>query len=110
MNTFGREFRITTFGESHGKAIGVVIDGVPAGLPLSEVDIRRELDRRLFCHIPVLNPRCEPEDFEILSGVKDGYTQGTPITIVIWNKKAISNYYDELWMKPRPGHADLAYY
>lgn len=110
MNTFGREFRITTFGESHGKAIGVVIDGVPAGLPLTEEDIRKELDRRMFCHIPVLNPRCEPEEFEVLSGIKDGYTQGTPIAIVIWNKKVVSSYYDELWMKPRPGHADLAYY
>lgn len=110
MNTFGREFRITTFGESHGKAVGVVIDGVPAGLPLSEEDIKRELERRMFCHIHWLNPRCEPEEFEILSGVKDGHTQGTPIAIVIWNKRAISSYYDELWMKPRPGHADLAYY
>jgi chorismate synthase (EC 4.2.3.5) len=110
MNTFGREFRITTFGESHGRAIGVVIDGVPAGLELKEEDVRRELDRRMFCHIPVLNPRCEPEEFEILSGVKDGYTQGTPIAIAIWNKKVISSYYDELWMKPRPGHADFTYY
>jgi len=110
MNTFGREFRITTFGESHGKAVGVVIDGVPAGLPLSEEDIKRELERRMFCHIHWLNPRCEPEEFEILSGVKNGHTQGTPIAIVIWNKRAISSYYDELWMKPRPGHADLAYY
>lgn len=110
MNTFGREFRVTTFGESHGRAIGVVIDGVPAGLPLSPEDIKRELERRMFCHIPVLNPRCEPEEFEILSGVKNGYTQGTPIAIIIWNKKALSSYYDELWLKPRPGHADLAYY
>ncbi|MEZ0319940.1 MAG: chorismate synthase [Pyrobaculum sp.] len=110
MNVFGREFRIVTFGESHGKAVGVVVDGVPAGLPLSEEDVRRELERRMFCHIPVLNPRCEPEEFEILSGVKDGRTQGTPIAIVIWNRSVISSYYDVLWLKPRPGHADLAYY
>ncbi len=110
MNTFGREFRITTFGESHGRAIGVVIDGLPAGLPISPEDVKRELERRMFCHIPALNPRCEPEEFEILSGVKDGYTQGTPLAIVIWNKRVISSYYDELWLKPRPGHADLAYY
>ncbi|ABL88913.1 chorismate synthase [Pyrobaculum islandicum DSM 4184] len=110
MNTFGREFRITTFGESHGKAIGVVIDGVPAGLELTEEDIKRELERRMFCHIPVLNPRCEPEEVEILSGVKEGYTQGTPIAVVIWNRRVISSYYEELWMKPRPGHADFAYY
>ncbi len=110
MSFFGRELRVATFGESHGRAIGVVLDGVPAGLPLSEEDIRKELDRRMFCNIPVLNPRCEPEEFEILSGVKEGKTQGTPIAVVIWNKRAISSYYDELWKRPRPGHADLAYY
>lgn len=110
MSFFGRELRIATFGESHGKAIGVVIDGVPAGLELREEDIRRELDRRMFCNIPVLNPRCEPEEFEILSGVKDGRTQGTPIAIILWNRRVISSYYDELWLRPRPGHADLAYY
>jgi chorismate synthase len=110
MNTFGREFRVTTFGESHGRAVGAVIDGVPAGLELTVEDIRRELNRRMFCHIPALNPRCEPEDFEILSGVKEQRTQGTPIAIVIWNRRADSSYYNELWMKPRPGHADLAYY
>ncbi|CCC82368.1 chorismate synthase [Thermoproteus tenax] len=110
MSFFGRELRVATFGESHGKAIGVVIDGVPAGLPLTEEDIRRELDRRMFCNIPVLNPRCEPEEFEVLSGIKEGRTQGTPIAIVLWNKRVISSYYDELWMRPRPGHADLAYY
>lgn len=110
MSFFGRELRIATFGESHGRAIGVVIDGVPAGLELSEADIRRELDRRMFCNIPVLNPRCEPEEFEILSGVKDGRTQGTPIAVAIWNRQVISSYYDELWKRPRPGHADLAYY
>ena len=110
MSFFGRIFRIATFGESHGPAIGVVIDGVPPGVPLSEEDIRRELNRRMFCHIPALNPRCEPEEFQILSGVKDGYTIGTPIAVIIWNRKQISNYYEELWMRPRPGHADLTYY
>ncbi|MGC9118352.1 MAG: chorismate synthase [Thermoproteus sp.] len=110
MSFFGRELRIATFGESHGRAIGVVVDGVPAGLELGEEDIRRELDRRMFCNIPVLNPRCEPEEFEILSGVKNGKTQGTPIAVVIWNRRVISSYYDELWKRPRPGHADLAYY
>ncbi len=103
-------FRVTTFGESHGPAIGVVIDGVPAGIELREDEIRRELNRRRFCQLPILNPRCEDEEFQILSGVKDGFTEGTPIAIVIWNKRAVSDYYQELWMKPRPGHADLAYY
>lgn len=110
MSFFGRELRIATFGESHGRAVGVLIDGVPAGLELKEEDIRRELDRRMFCNIPVLNPRCEPEEFEILSGVKGDRTQGTPIAIVLWNRRVVSDYYNELWMKPRPGHADLAYY
>lgn len=110
MSSIGVLFRIVTFGESHGVAIGVVVDGVPAGVAVSEEDVRRELNRRRFCHIPVLNPRCEDEEFQILSGIKDGFTEGTPIAIVIWNKRAISDYYQELWMKPRPNHADLAWY
>ena len=109
-SVFGHLFRIVTFGESHGPAIGVVVDGVPAGIALDESVIRRELERRRFCHLPILNPRCEDEEFQILSGVKDGFTEGTPIAVVVWNKRAISDYYMELWMKPRPGHADLAYY
>ncbi len=60
--------------------------------------------------MPILNPRCEDEGFQILSGVKDGFTEGTPVAIVVWNRRAISDYYNELWMRPRPGHADLAYY
>ncbi|ABW01375.1 chorismate synthase [Caldivirga maquilingensis] len=110
MSSIGVVFRVTTFGESHGPAVGVVIDGVPAGIQLNEDYIRRELNRRRFCHIPVLNPRCEDEDFQILSGIKDGLTTGTPIAIVVWNKRAVSNYYMDIWMKPRPGHADLAWY
>ncbi|MFB6470148.1 MAG: chorismate synthase [Vulcanisaeta sp. AZ3] len=110
MSSIGVLFRVTTFGESHGSAVGVVIDGVPAGVAISEEDIKRELDRRRFCNIPVLNPRCEDEEFQILSGVKDGFTEGTPIAIVIWNRRVRSDYYEELWMRPRPGHADLAYY
>ncbi len=109
-SVFGRLFRVVTFGESHGPAIGVVVDGVPAGIALDESVIRRELERRRFCHLPVLNPRCEDEEFQILSGVKDGFTEGTPIAVVVWNRRAVSDYYMELWMRPRPGHADLAYY
>lgn len=101
---------MATFGESHGPAIGVVIEGVPPGIPIDEDHIRKELQRRMFCHVRVLNPRCEPEEIEILSGVKDGYTIGSPIAVVIRNRKVVSDYYKELWMKPRPGHADLAYY
>ncbi|MGC8571403.1 MAG: chorismate synthase [Caldivirga sp.] len=110
MSSIGVAFKVTTFGESHGPALGVVIDGVPAGVQLSEDYIRSELNRRRFCHIPVLNPRCEDEEFQVLSGVKDGLTTGTPVAIVIWNRRARSDYYMDIWMKPRPGHADLAWY
>jgi chorismate synthase len=110
MSSVGVVFRVTTFGESHGAAVGAVIDGVPAGIAFDEGFIRRELDRRKFCHIPVLNPRCEDEDFQVLSGVKDGLTTGTPIAVIIWNRRAKSDYYMDIWMKPRPGHADLAWY
>lgn len=109
-SVFGRVFRVVTFGESHGPAIGAVVDGVPAGVALDESFIKKELERRRFCHLPILNPRCEDEEFQILSGVKDGFTEGTPVAIVVWNKRAISDYYNELWMRPRPSHADLAYY
>ena len=110
MSFFGRVFRVATFGESHGPAIGVVVDGVPPGVPIDEEHIRKELQRRMFCHVRVLNPRCEPEEVEILSGVKDGRAIGSPIAVVIRNRRVVSDYYKELWMRPRPGHADLAYY
>jgi len=109
MNTFGRSFRCTTFGESHGPALGVVIDGCPPGLPLSEDDIQPALDRRRPGHDPLTSPRAEPDRVEILSGVFEGRTTGTPLAMIIWNREARSSDYDELRGIFRPGHADFTY-
>ncbi len=107
-NTIGTIFRVTTWGESHGPALGCVVDGVPSNLPLIEEDIRKELQRDI--PIPALGtPRKEPNDFQILSGVFEGKTLGTPISIVIWNKDVESNDYKPQQVIPRPGHADLTY-
>jgi len=109
MNTFGRSFRCTTFGESHGPALGVVIDGCPPGLPLSEDDIQPALDRRRPGHDPLTSPRAEPDRVEILSGVFEGRTTGTPLAMIIWNRGARSSDYDDLREIFRPGHADFTY-
>ena len=108
-NTFGTLFRITTWGESHGAALGVTIDGCPAGLLLSESDIQKELDRRKPGQSEVTTPRKEDDSAEILSGVFSGKTTGAPISIIVKNKDADSSKYEELKNTPRPGHADLAY-
>jgi chorismate synthase len=109
-STFGERFRVTTYGESHGKAIGVVIDGVPAGLPLSEEDIQKELDRRRPGQSIVASPRAERDRVEILSGVFEGKTLGTPICMIVRNLDVDSRPYEEIKTKPRPGHADLTYW
>jgi chorismate synthase len=109
MNTFGRSFRITTFGESHGPAIGVVIDGCPAGIRLSETDIQPALDRRSPGRDPLTSPRKEPDRIEILSGVFEGRTMGMPIAMLIRNIDFRSSDYDELKNLYRPGHADYTY-
>ncbi|WP_406661354.1 chorismate synthase [Methanolobus sp. ZRKC3] len=108
-NTFGHSFRITTWGESHGKAVGVVVDGVPAGLEISEEDIQKDLDRRRPGQNEVSTPRSESDSVEILSGVFEGKTTGTPISMLVWNKNANPNAYDYIRDIPRPGHADLFY-
>ncbi len=108
-NTFGHSFRITTWGESHGKALGVVVDGVPAGLELSEADIQKDLDRRRPGQSDVSTPRSESDSVEILSGVLDGITTGMPVSMLVWNKNAKSGAYDYIKDIPRPGHADLSY-
>jgi chorismate synthase len=95
-NTFGKIFRTTTWGESHGKAIGVVIDGCPAGIDLSELDIQKELDRRKPGQSKITTARQEQDRAEILSGVFEGKTLGTPISIIVYNKDARSNDYDNL--------------
>ena len=108
-NNFGTIFRITTWGESHGRAVGVVVDGCPAGLALSAQDIQKELDRRRPGQSRASTARQEADRVEILSGIFEGNTTGTPISLLIWNKDADSSAYDLLRDKPRPGHADYAY-
>src|SRR3989344_4551279 len=109
FNSFGKIFSFTTFGESHGKAIGVVVDGVPPGLKLSEKDIRKELDRRRPGQSEVTTQRMEDDKAEILSGVFEGKTTGTPIAILIFNRDAKSKDYSKLNDLYRPGHADYTY-
>lgn len=109
-NTFGKIFKITTYGESHGVAIGVVVDGVPAGMPLSEADIQKELDRRRPGQSILTTPRAEKDRVEILSGVFQGKTLGTPICMLVKNVDVDSKPYEEIKTKPRPGHSDLAYW
>lgn len=108
-NTFGKAFSITTWGESHGPAIGVVIDGCPPGLKLTEADIQLELDRRRPGQSEIATPRQEEDRVEILSGVFEGKTTGTPIAMQVRNKDADSSKYDIIKNMPRPGHADYTY-
>ncbi len=107
-SSFGVALKVTTFGESHGPAIGVVIDGVPAGLPLSQRDILKELLLRRPGHRWATQRR-EPDIPEIISGVFEGRTTGHPIAVLVWNRDVDSRPYEEVRCKPRPGHADLAY-
>jgi chorismate synthase len=109
MNTFGRNFRCTTFGESHGKALGVVIDGCPPGLALSEADIQPLLDRRRPGTGSLVSPRSEPDRVEILSGVFEGKTTGAPVALLVRNQDAKPGEYDALRDVFRPGHADITY-
>lgn len=108
-NTFGRLLRVTTWGESHGEAVGVVIDGVPAGLPLNEDDIQVELDRRKPGESEVSTSRKEKDEAQILSGVFEGKTIGSPISIMIQNVDVDSSPYEKIKTIPRPGSADLTY-
>lgn len=109
MNTMGRNFRITTFGESHGAAVGVVVDGCPAGLPLQESDIQPLLDRRKPGTSPLTSVRKEEDRIEILSGIFEGRTTGTPVAMMIRNEEKRSQDYDALREIFRPGHADFTY-
>ncbi len=104
-NSFGKLFTITSFGESHGRCIGIVIDGCPAGLPVSEEDIQREVDKRKPTS-PIATTRAEEEKVEILSGIFDRHTTGAPICLLIWNKDIDSSEYERIRYLPRPGHAD----
>ncbi|WP_366070275.1 chorismate synthase [Methanothrix sp.] len=109
-STFGTIFRATTWGESHGPAVGVVVDGCPAGIELSENDVQKELDRRRPGQSRATTERRESDRVEILSGVFEGLTTGTPISMVVWNTDARSSHYDSIRHTPRPGHADYTYH
>ncbi|MEM3031177.1 MAG: chorismate synthase [Candidatus Micrarchaeia archaeon] len=106
MNTLGSVFRWSIFGESHGKAVGVLIDGCPAGLSLDEATIQRELDRRRPGQSGVTTPRKESDKAEVLSGVFNGRTTGAPIAVVVRNVDVESGAYEKFARIPRPGHAD----
>ena len=108
-NTFGQAFTVTTFGESHGPAIGCVIDGCPPGMSLSEADIQIDLDRRKPGTSRHVTQRQESDRVEILSGVYDGKTTGTPIALLIRNEDARSKDYSNIAQTFRPGHADYTY-
>jgi chorismate synthase len=108
-NTFGHLFRVTTWGESHGAAIGCVVDGTPPGISLSEADIQPFLDRRRPGQSKFTTQRQEPDQVKILSGVYEGKTTGTPISLLIDNTDQRSKDYANIAAQYRPGHADLAY-
>ncbi|CAK0750030.1 hypothetical protein CVIRNUC_001958 [Coccomyxa viridis] len=108
-NTFGHSFRVTTFGESHGKGVGCVIDGVPPRLPITKQEIQAELDRRRPGQSRITTPRKESDTCEIYSGVGDGITLGTPICIMVPNTDQKSQDYTEMAVAYRPSHADATY-
>lgn len=108
-SSFGNLFRVTTWGESHGRGIGVVVDGCPAGLPLCEEDIQVYLDRRKPGQSKYTTMRNEADKVEILSGVFEGKTTGTPISMVVWNQDQRSKDYGDIAVSYRPGHADYTY-
>ena len=108
-NTFGHLFRITTFGESHGGAVGVVIDGCPPRLKLDITDIQAELDRRRPGQSKITTPRKETDTCDILSGVFEGRTLGTPIMIMVRNQDTRPQDYSDMAVKYRPSHADATY-
>ena len=108
-SSFGHALRVTTFGESHGGAVGVIVDGVTPGVELDVADIQRQLDRRKPGQSSVSTPRRESDHVSILSGIFEGHTTGTPILLILYNKDADPSAYDELKQLFRPGHADYTY-
>ncbi len=110
FNTFGKFFRFTTWGESHGPAIGCVVDGCPPNIAIKEEDIQRELDKRKPGQSKFTTQRKEDDKVEILSGVFEGKTTGTPILMIIYNKDMRSRDYETIKNKFRPGHADFTYF
>ena len=110
FNTFGKIFRFTTWGESHGPAIGCIVDGCPPNIPLSDKDIQKDMDRRRPGNSKFVSQRKESDKIEILSGVFQGKTTGTPISIIIKNEDKRSRDYESIKNKFRPGHADFTYF
>ena len=108
-NTFGRLFQVTTFGESHGEAMGCTVSGCPAGVELDEAAVQAELDRRKPGQSMITTSRGEPDEVSIKSGLQDGYTTGTPLGMVIQNKDARSGKYEPFVTAPRPSHGDFTY-
>tara|TARA_B100002051_G_scaffold77383_1_gene74005 strand:- start:1467 stop:2534 length:1068 start_codon:yes stop_codon:yes gene_type:complete len=109
-NSFGKIFKISTYGESHGKAIGVIIDGCPSGIKIEELDIQKELDRRKPGQSKITTRRKENDSVQILSGVFNGKTTGSPISLFIKNKDQKSSDYDHISKAFRPSHADYTYH
>ena len=110
MNSFGNKLRFTTFGESHGKALGCIIDGVPSGITIDEDFIQKQMDRRKPGQNAYATPRKESDKVEILSGIFEGKTTGTPISMVIFNENQKSRDYTNVKDLFRPGHADFTYF
>ena len=110
MNTFGAKFRFTTYGESHGTALGCVVDGVPAGIKIDEDFIQEEMDRRKPGKNKYASKRKESDTIQILSGVFEGLSTGTPISMIIYNENQKSRDYDNIKDLFRPGHADFTYF
>ncbi len=108
-STFGNLFKITTWGESHGTGVGVVIDGCPAGMPLCEEDIQNYLNRRKPGQSKFSTPRKEDDAVVIQSGIFEGKTTGTPISMAVYNKNQRSQDYSEIASYYRPGHADYTF-
>ena len=105
-NSYGKLFTITSFGESHGRCVGVIIDGCPAGLSLTEEDIQKEVDKRRPGASVASTTRAEEDKVEVLSGIFNGRTTGAPICLLVWNKDIDSSEYEKTRFLPRPGHAD----
>ena len=108
-NTFGKLFTVTTFGESHGPALGCIVDGCPPGLELAESDLQADIDRRRTGTSHFVSQRREADQVRILSGVFEGHTTGTPIGLLIENTDARSRDYEKIKDRFRPGHADYTY-
>lgn len=108
-STYGEQFRMTTFGESHGAAVGVIIDGVTPGVEIDEPYIQRQMDRRKPGQSSVTTPRKEYDKISILSGIFEGKTTGTPMLVMLWNTDMKSRDYDDIKNAFRPGHADYTY-